>query len=243
MPKKEPLILALDTSSKFTSLAVAQGRLGIASFGAELGENCSEKLWTEIDSLLSKAGLKLDSIELFSVCVGPGRFTGLRVGIAAVKGLAMATERPIVGSTSLEAIAFAAGPSLPVLAMINAHRGDVYWQLFSFDECGIAVPAGPETVSTIEAALERVAHIDNLVLSGDACENSSVKLLSAQRRQRATLNWFIKPPPKLLAETLAQLACLKLARGQVTNAAELRAVYVRPAEAEIKSGLLRRGSS
>jgi tRNA threonylcarbamoyladenosine biosynthesis protein TsaB len=230
MPNKsEPLILALDTSSRLISIALARGHSLIASFGSELGERCSERLWVEINSLLGNARLKLDDVDLFSVCIGPGRFTGLRIGIAAVKGLAMATDRLIVGSSSLEAIAFAAGRSPLVCTMIDAHRGEIYWQLFSFDEDGIVVANGPAMVSTLEAALRHVSQIESLVLCGEPPRNSSeIKQMAHER------GWLIKPPPELAAEALVQLAYLKLSRGHTTTAAQLQAFYVRPAEAEVK---------
>ena len=102
------IILALDTSSKTTSIAVGKGSDVLASLTATLDDHRSEKLWTEIQVLLGGCGLSVSDIDAFAVCIGPGGFTGLRVGIAAAKGFAIALEKPLIGVSTLEAVAFAA---------------------------------------------------------------------------------------------------------------------------------------
>ena len=92
-------------------MAVARGASLIATLQGDADEKRSERLWGEIDSLLSEAGLKINDVDLFSVCIGPGGFTGLRVGIAAIKGFASANSKQIVGVTSLEAVALSAAPA------------------------------------------------------------------------------------------------------------------------------------
>src|SRR5687768_1674957 len=94
-----PVILALDTSSKRTSIAIAKGYRIIANFEVELDDNRSARLWELIDFLLNAAGLTIEDVNLFAACVGPGGFTGLRVGISAVKGFAAATKKPTVAVT------------------------------------------------------------------------------------------------------------------------------------------------
>ena len=93
-----PVILALDTSSKSTSIAISRGGELILNFGALLDDNRSAGLWRIIDFLLAETGLKIEEIDLFAVCVGPGGFTGLRVGMTATKGFAMAMGKPIVAT-------------------------------------------------------------------------------------------------------------------------------------------------
>jgi len=135
----EPIILALDTASKATSLALSRGGALLRSIIEPPDEKRSEMLWTEVGSLLAGLGMTIADIDVFAVCVGPGGFTGLRVGMAAIEGFSAATNKPVVGVTSLEAAAFAARPASAVCAMVNAYKGEVYSQLFSFDGDGAAV--------------------------------------------------------------------------------------------------------
>ncbi len=180
--------------------------------------------------------MKLADVDVFSVCVGPGSFTGMRVGMAAVKGFSAAGNKPIVAVTSLEAAAFAASPAPRVCAMVNAYRGEVYSQLFSFDGDGGPVAQNDPTVSTSEKAFERVADVNELVFAGDGAQAGAQAVRSNGPMGRGG-NWAIKLTDHCLAEDVAALAFLKIARGQFETAESLRACYVQPAAAEIKLSL------
>jgi len=180
-----PLIFALDTSSDLTGMALTRGNHSVANLGVEFDGNRSERLWGEVDFLLGEAGLSIKDVELFSVCVGPGGFTGLRVGIASIMGLASATARPIIGVTSLEAAAFAAGPATSVFAMLGAYKGEVYSQLFSFDEEGAPLAEDSPSVKTVEKALEQVSHLDDVVFTGSESEEGSCRLMKRARKHAA----------------------------------------------------------
>src|SRR4030095_14815562 len=135
-------------------------------------EKRSERLWADVQTLLTGADLAIGDIDVFAVCVGPGSFTGLRVGMAAAKGFSAANRKPLVGVTSLEAVAFAAAPERFVCSMVTAYKGDIYSQLFSFDEDGIPFAQNEPMVSTFDKALERLGDIDlkELVLAGEGAE-------------------------------------------------------------------------
>lgn len=228
-----PTILALDTSSKRASMAIARGPSLIAGLLGDADEKRSERLWAEIESLLGGAGLTINEVDLFSVCVGPGGFTGLRVGIAAIKGFAAANNRQIIGVTSLEAAAFAAAPARNVLATLNATRGEVYSQLFSFDFEGMPVAQGPAVVTPPAKALASVASLDNLALAGDWAEVNTEFI-----KEKA--GWFVAANNRLPAEMIAEIAYKRYLRSGGENPEQIRACYVRPSEAEIKlsEGLL-----
>jgi tRNA threonylcarbamoyladenosine biosynthesis protein TsaB len=234
--KPEPIIFALDTSSKATSLAVQQGTTLLRSVYAPSDEKRSDKLWSDVQRLLAELDIMLTDTDVFSVCVGPGSFTGLRVGMAAVKGFSAAGNKPIVAVTSLEAAAFAASPSLRVCVMVNAYRGEVYSQLFSFDGDGGPVAQNDAMVSTREKALGRVADVNELVFAGDGAEDVA-EVVGSNGLTRREGNWAIKLTDHCLAEDVAALALLKIARGRFETAESLRACYVQPAAAEIKLSL------
>lgn len=226
----EPIILALDTASETTSMAVSRGAKLLRSINAPEDEKCSEKLWSDVQALLVELALTISDVEVFSVCIGPGSFTGLRVGMAAVKGFSAANNKPIVAVTSLESAAFAASPAPHVCAIVNAYKGEVYSQLFSFDEAGVPAALNDPMLSSFEQAVERVADVDELVLAGDGAV-AGVEVAGRKRE------WANRRPAHCPAEDVASLAFLKNARGQVETAASLKACYVRPSEAEIKLSL------
>jgi tRNA threonylcarbamoyladenosine biosynthesis protein TsaB len=231
-----PIILALDTSSKATSVAVTKGSQTLRSIKETSVEKRSEKLWNDVESLLAQASLTIRDISLFAVCVGPGGFTGLRVGIAAVKGWASALVEQVVGVTSLEAAAFGAAPAPHVCGLVNANRSEVYSQLFSFDHDGVPVPKNDPIVSTLESALERIDYDHKIVFAGDAA-NSYAELIMTINAARKAGKWSIDKTERCVAEDIARLALLKYARGEAGTAADLKACYIRPAEAEIKLSL------
>src|SRR5512140_54317 len=132
------LILALDTTTRAGSLAlVRDGRLLEVAEG-DPALTHAVRLPGEILDALARHHLTLDDLDLYGVAVGPGSFTGLRIGIATIQGLAVAHGRRVVGVSALDALAEAAGPAAadvdgaPVVraAWMDAQRGEVYGRLF-----------------------------------------------------------------------------------------------------------------
>ncbi len=242
-PKNQPIILALDTSARCTSIALARGGQIIKALAVPGDERRSERLWLDVSELLESAGLRIEAVELFGVCVGPGGFTGLRVGLAAVKGLAAATGLPVAGVTSLEAAAMAANGADTVCAMVGAYKGEVYWQLFRFDDRGLPVALSEPLVSTSSEAVAQVAALPEIVFVGDGVA-ASIEVIREMAGRRfiedtnaACSGWRIKPATPRLAEAVARVAYLKWQQGAVETATDLQAVYVRLAEAEVKLSL------
>ena len=241
-----PVILALDTSSNISSIAVARGDQIIKSVSKEIDRGRSEKLWGEIDGALDEAGLTISDVDLFAVCTGPGGFTGVRVGVAAVKGLAVAAGQPVVGVTSLEALAYGACAGLeifPILcAMIPAHGGEVYSQLFATGDSGVPIELLPPLVSPPSVAFERVIEYDRVVFTGEAAtagaemikEAADGRVQAGEAKDEGSREWVVKSKTRALADEIALLAFLKHSRGDAGSAEAVRACYVRPAEAEIK---------
>src|SRR6266704_1167743 len=123
------LILAADTSGKNGSIALTrfeQGSARTLEIVPLEGGNFSAQLVPQISALLSKHKLTKNDIDAFAVASGPGSFTGLRVGLAAIKALAEILQKPIVPVSLLEVVALASGARGRVLAALDAGRGDVY---------------------------------------------------------------------------------------------------------------------
>jgi tRNA threonylcarbamoyl adenosine modification protein YeaZ len=222
----------------------------LKSIEAPANEKRSERLWSEVQSLLAGLGLTIADVDAFGVCIGPGGFTGLRVGMAAAKGFAVALNKPIVGVTSLEAAAFAARPAPHVCAMVNAYKDEVYSQLFSVgrDDVTVALPVAVNDplVSTFEKALERMGDLKDLIFTGDGAETGT-EIIKRHGRTLGDVRWGIKRSDRSAAECVARIALARIALaltslgryelGESGAAETLRACYVRPAEAEIKLSL------
>jgi tRNA threonylcarbamoyladenosine biosynthesis protein TsaB len=196
----------------------------------------SETLWIEVGTLLAELGLSIREVDVFSVCTGPGGFTGLRVGMAAVMGFSVATDKPLVGITSLEAAAFAAAPAKDVCAVVNAYKGEVYSQLFSVEGADVPISRNDPMVSTVEKALDRVADESDLVFAGDGAEAVADEIVSFAA-SRGQAGWRVTHSERGLAAAVARLAFLRHGRGETQSIGSLRASYVRPSEAEIKLSL------
>ena len=127
-------ILALDTSSRAASCALMRDGVLVGEFFANIGLTHSQTAMPMVAQLLAGTNLAITDIDAFAVSTGPGSFTGLRIGIAAVKGMAMASGKPCVGVSTL--MALAAGGCLHrgyICPVMDARRGQVYTALFESD--------------------------------------------------------------------------------------------------------------
>ncbi|MDP8225292.1 MAG: tRNA (adenosine(37)-N6)-threonylcarbamoyltransferase complex dimerization subunit type 1 TsaB [Candidatus Lernaella stagnicola] len=130
-------ILALDTSTRAGSVALLEGEQLVSSYALDVTATHSERLLPAVDRCLTDAGWRLADVELIACAKGPGSFTGLRIGLATAKGVALATGTPLVGVNSLEASAlgFAFGTT-PICPMIDARKRQVFAALFAPDGHG-----------------------------------------------------------------------------------------------------------
>ena len=124
--RSEPIILAIDTSSSEARLAVSISESIIAALIVKSDRPHSQTLLSQISTLLQIAGVSVEDVGAFAACAGPGSFTGLRVGLAAAKGLADSLNRPCLGVDSLDLHALASGVDGAHLVMLCAGRGEVY---------------------------------------------------------------------------------------------------------------------
>jgi len=178
-----------------------------------------------VERVLGEAGLALEDVEGIAVSIGPGSFTGLRVGLALAKGLAFAGGLPLVGVPTLEALAWVADaePGTSLCAALDARKREVYAALFT------ATAEGPRRL-TPDLALAPAALAARLprpcTLVGDAGEVYG-DVLGAH----AHLLPFATHHPR--GGVIARLGAARLAAGEAANAGTLEPVYVRPPDAEL----------
>jgi tRNA threonylcarbamoyladenosine biosynthesis protein TsaB len=124
-------ILAVDTATISCSVAIVDGASLTAEFTLNRKETHSKHLMEMIDTILKISGSDLSGIDGFAVTKGPGSFTGLRIGISTIKGLAAASGRPIVGVSSLKALAAQVPLSTDLICpLIDARKGEVYFSRY-----------------------------------------------------------------------------------------------------------------
>ena len=128
-------ILAIDTSTMLGGIAIMDDLTLIAETRLNVKSTHSERLMTEIEHCLKQSSLKISDIDVFAVAIGPGSFTGLRIGLSAVKGLSYATGKPIVSVPTLDALALNFPYSrYPVCTMLDARKKEVYAALFKWED-------------------------------------------------------------------------------------------------------------
>lgn len=128
-------ILAIDTSTMLGGIAIMEDSKLIAESRLNVKSTHSERLMTEIEHCLKQSVLRIMDIDVFAVAIGPGSFTGLRIGLSTVKGFSFATGKPIVAVPTLEALAWNFPYSkYPVCTMLDARKREVYAALFKWED-------------------------------------------------------------------------------------------------------------
>ena len=141
------LTLAFDTSFKTAAVALFQDDTILYDVVINTGLNHSEMLLPAIEAACRQLKLKIDDIDLFACTLGPGSFTGLRVGVSTMKGLLLATEKPAVGVSSLAALALnVTGNAALIYSVMDAGRGQVYTACYSYKNKGSLHQVSLETV-------------------------------------------------------------------------------------------------
>jgi tRNA threonylcarbamoyladenosine biosynthesis protein TsaB len=235
----EPLILAIETATRAGSVAVARGETLLALREGDASISHSMNLIEMVDAVLREAGAQLSDIEVFAVAVGPGSFTGLRIGLATMKAFAEVNQRPIVGISTLAAVAHASAFKGDVVSLLPAGRGEVFAQIFSVAENEVAAKDGPAHLSPAET-IARYGNISGVQFSGEGVPKLSDYLRgsvpqSASEESRAQIIKSLETArgSKALAGSVAALALKDYRQGKAVNPEKLHAVYVRPSDAEI----------
>lgn len=234
------LILALDTSSPAGSLAVLQDRKVIGTVSTWTSEVYSSRIFRHLDFLLAELSLNLKEFDLFAVAVGPGSFTGLRVGLAAAKGWAEVYGKPIAAISGLEAIAVQSrSPNSLLVPVTDAQRGQVYCgryrRMQAQDDDGLALD-GEERVMDPEefvGALAGIAGDCSFTVVTPAPELLS-KILSDHKPLLATRDPKIDEVSPMLAPHVGHLGYARAQRGDLDDALTLAASYIRRTDAELK---------
>lgn len=221
------LILAMDSTAVEASVALLSDDAPLAAFHLNNGNTHSETLLPMAESVLRCTGKTVNDIDLFAVSAGPGSFTGVRIGVATVKGLAFGKGKPCAGVSTLEALAENLVPTGGLLCpVMNARRGQVYNALFRVENGALTRLCPDRALSVEELEAELLTYSEPVTLCGDGAEpvkNSFTKC-------------DVALPPLTLIEQNAVSVALCAARmakeGKTCTDKELKPVYLRMPQAE-----------
>lgn len=221
-------ILAVDTAAASCSVAVVANDRLAAELTVTDGRSHTRHLMSMIEKVLKLAGLTLEQLDGFAVSRGPGSFTGLRIGISTVKGLAAASGKPVAGISSLEALAVQAAAGTPLIgSFMDARKGEIYFSFHQATPDGLVLQ-GPERVDTPAKALQGVDRHCMFVGSGARLYRRVI---------RQTLGPLARFSPAgadtLRASTLAGMARDRFAKNHMDDYCRLAPVYIRKSDAEI----------
>jgi tRNA threonylcarbamoyladenosine biosynthesis protein TsaB len=221
-------ILALETSSMAGSIAIQNDNRLIAEVMLDIKVVHSERLMSSIEWLLKASLTSIEDIDAFAISIGPGSFTGLRIGLSTVKGLSYAAKKPIITVPTLDAFArrIAFSP-YDICPMLDARKNEIYTALYRW------------RANALEKIILEMAISPRDFLS--RIEGDTIFMGEGARIYKDLIKDILKTnaifaPPHLMypsASTVAEIAMEKLKRGEVSDPVGITPFYIRKSEAEI----------
>ena len=227
------MTLAFDTSSKTAAVALLQDDVILYDTIINVGLNHSEVLLPAIDQACLRTRIKIAEIDLFACTIGPGSFTGLRIGISTLKGLMLATGKPAVGISSLAALALNVSKNSKIIcSVMDAGRGQVYIACYRYNENGLIDQIGTDKVvnprEIIHNPEQEIIFVgDGAIKYADIISNTKTKEINIA----SALQQYIR------ASSVGFLGREKYDRDELLNAETFVPVYLRSADAHMKKAL------
>ena len=212
------MILSVDTTSEFGSIALTEGDRTIEEIPLHSPDGFGHILFQRIEQLLARHDVNVNQIDCFAAASGPGSFTGVRVGLAAVKGLAEATGKRMVAVSNLRALAFFGTAPLRA-TVLDARRGEVYGAVYNDQLENVA----PEVVMKFPAWLKTLP----------ACRFEFVATDFSPFLGSVDPNIPVVTAPRVLATAIGHIAAIEYRNGRASDPAAVDANYVRRSDAEL----------
>jgi tRNA threonylcarbamoyladenosine biosynthesis protein TsaB len=243
-----PLILSIETATRAGSLSLSRGETLLAVRAGNGTVSHSAHLLQSVKEALDEAGVTLAEVDVFAASIGPGSFTGLRIGLATVKSFAATLQRLCIGVPTLYLLAHTAGPSPRTLALLPAGRGELFAQMLGVDESGGVHPLDSPTHIAPDKLLEKVKRVTNLKWAGEGAHLHAEAIKAQALAQgirfwdesetgksesRTENQWTLALPQGALAIAVGRLALQGTRSGEMISPEQLRAIYVRPSDAEL----------
>ena len=223
-------VLGINTATNFGSIGLVDGDGVLGEYSLNVPGTHSERLMTCIDRLLTDTKVPIERIDGFAITLGPGSFTGLRIGISTVKGLAFATDRPVVGVSTLEALALNVRDcSNQICPILDARKRETYAALFRVASSRRMKRLTPDLVIAPRDLAELID--GSVTFLGDGLKVYG-GYLKRRLGRRAS---FVSPELGYVRGTIVALMGAKLLmKGKVLDLSSFGPHYIRRSEAEIK---------
>lgn len=226
-------ILAIEGSATVASVAIYDDGAIIADYSIEYKKTHSQTLMPMIDTVLTVTETELEMIDAIAVAKGPGSFTGLRIAASTAKGLGMAMDKPIVGVSTLEAMAVAGSMCQGLICpMMDARRGNVYGAIFKCEDGRLTRISEDELISVEDLAIKLRGLNDDIIFVGDGTDTCREKLKGFLEGFAGRLTWASACFNRQRASYVAMLGAEYLKRGETVSAEDFLPDYLRASQAE-----------
>jgi tRNA threonylcarbamoyladenosine biosynthesis protein TsaB len=221
------LILGIETATEQVGVAIGGHEGVIASFEVTRGRRHAETLTPAIEFVCRQADIDLTELGCVAVDIGPGLFTGMRVGLAAGKALAQALRVPMIGITSLDLLAFPCRHTdRVVVPIIDARKAEVFWAMYRQVPGGVQQVAPPSVGPIDDLVADLLARSQDVLCVGDGAERYRDAIIDGYRCEIASP---VHPP----VGALVQLAHARALREEWVRPNEIEPVYLRAPDAQI----------
>jgi tRNA threonylcarbamoyladenosine biosynthesis protein TsaB len=215
-------ILGIDTSTSCGSVGLIDDESVISDYLLNIPITHAERLLSTIDLVLKEAHMAIEDMDGLAVSLGPGSFTGLRIGVSTIKGLAFATGKPVSGVSTLDALAYpiASTPYL-ICPILNARKGEVYAAFYRYEDGGRMKQQSPHQVVKIGDLIKNIK--ERTIFVGNGARTYEKELRSS------LLSLALFSPPPLhhpLGSVVAKLGLELLRKGEFLNLATFTPLYI-----------------
>lgn len=220
-------ILSIDTSTMVSSCSISENGVVIGDYSVNQEKTHSESLVPMVKRLLEDLGLKLSDIDLYAVGIGPGSFTGLRIGMTTVKTFAQVFEKPVIGVSTLEALAYNIYNEGIIMPVLDARGGRTYYGVFS-QENGIINRIEDDELIYMDELVKKLKDQYAAITVIGEYSNDSYELLKGLDNvmfARSSSN-------NIIARNISEIALEKYKNGYVKKLDDIVPNYVRKSQAQ-----------
>ncbi len=223
-------VLGIDTSTSCGSIGLLIDDRVISEYLLDIPVTHSERLLGAIEHLLREARCPMEELDGWTLSLGPGSFTGLRIGVSTVKGLSYATQRPVAGVSSLDVLASQISPTPYLICpILDARKGEVYTAFYRYDEANLLKRRSAYQALRPEDLVKNIK--ETVIFVGDGVKTYGDFL----RNSLSSFALFPNPSLHLPhGAAVARLGGELLRKGECLDVNTFTPIYVRPSEAEIK---------
>lgn len=222
------LILGLDTTSRHVSLALSRDDRILIEYNFITRDELSASLVPALSFVFDSVGVAVSDIDLFGIGIGPGLFTGLRIGLTTLKGFLLPSPKPVIPVVTLEALVWKLRHSRSLLVpLMDARRREVYMGVYRFNTESLPEEILPPMLASVDDIPGILAGYENLRFTGNG--------VAVYRRELSNMfpGFRSRGRSSFLASEICRIAAVRYARGEyVERLEDIRPLYLRPPDAE-----------